>query len=137
VSLPDHSRAIVFDPDDRSLTLRELPMRPLLPGEVLVRVRLSAICGSDLHTIRGRRHPGGPLVLGHEIVGEVAALGEGVETDCLGESLVVGDRITWGIAASCGRCFFCTHGIPQKCAGLFKFGHATLDKPAPLSGGFG
>ncbi len=137
MSLPDHSRAIVFDPADRTLALRELPMRPLLPGEVLVRVRLSAICGSDLHTIRGRRHPGGPLVLGHEIVGEVAALGEGVETDCLGESLVVGDRITWGIAASCGRCFFCTHGIPQKCAGLFKFGHETLDKPAPLSGGFG
>ena len=73
MSLPESSRAIVFDPSDRSLSLRHLPMRPLRPGEVLARVRLSAICGSDLHTIRGRRDPGGPLVLGHEIVGEVAA----------------------------------------------------------------
>jgi len=136
VSLPARCQAIVFDPTDRSLRLRELPMRPLRPGEVLVRVRLSAICGSDLHTIRGRRDPGGPLVLGHEIVGEVAALGEGVEADCLGEPLAVGDRITWAIAASCGRCFFCTRGIPQKCVTLFKYGHQKLDSLTPLSGGF-
>lgn len=136
VSIPESSRAVVFAPRDRSLTLRELPMRPVRAGEVLVRVRLSAICGSDLHTIRGRRDPGGPLVLGHEIVGEVAALGEGVEADCLGAPLAVGDRVTWSIAASCGRCFFCARGIPQKCVSLFKFGHQTLESDTPLSGGF-
>jgi len=136
VTIPPTSRAIVFDPQDRSLSLRELPMRPLREAEVLVRVRLSAICGSDLHTIRGRRDPGGPLVLGHEIVGEVAALGEGVETDCIGAPLQVGDRVTWSIATTCGRCFFCTRGIPQKCVRLFKFGHQALDSDTPLSGGF-
>lgn len=136
MSLPESSRAIVFDPSDRSLSLRHLPMRPLRPGEVLARVRLSAICGSDLHTIRGRRDQGGPLVLGHEIVGEVAALGEGVRADCLGQPLSAGDRITWAIAASCGQCFLCSRGIPQKCASLFKYGHQTLDSDTPLSGGF-
>ncbi|MFW5867686.1 MAG: zinc-binding dehydrogenase [Armatimonadota bacterium] len=134
--IPESSRAVVFDPRDRSLSLRELPMRPLRDAEVLVRVRLSAICGSDLHTIRGRRDPGGPLVLGHEIVGEVAALGEGVQTDCLGAPLSVGDRLTWSIATTCGRCFFCTRGIPQKCVRLFKFGHQPIDGETPLSGGF-
>lgn len=136
MSIPESCRAIVFDPEDRSLRMRELPMRPLRRGEVLVRVRLSAICGSDLHTIRGRRHPGGPLVLGHEITGEVAALGESVAADSLGAPLAVGDRLTWSIAASCGRCFFCARGIPQKCVRLFKYGHQTLDHETPLSGGF-
>jgi alcohol dehydrogenase len=105
-------------------------------GEILVRVRLSAICGSDLHTIRGRRDPGGPLVLGHEIVGEVAQLGQGVDADSLGRPLSVGDRVTWSIATTCGRCFFCTRGIPQKCVRLFKYGHQPLDSETPLSGGF-
>ncbi len=136
MSIPETSRAIVFDPDDRSLQMRELPMRPLRRGEVLVRVSLSAICGSDLHTIRGRRDPGGSLVLGHEIVGEVAAPGEGVSADSFGQPLNVGDRVTWGIAASCGRCFMCARGIPQKCISLFKYGHETLDSDTPLSGGF-
>lgn len=135
-TIPQSCRAVVFDPADRSLDIQQIPMRPLRRGEVLVRVRLSAICGSDLHTIRGRRDPGGPLVLGHEIVGEVAALGDGVETDCLGAPLSVGHRVTWGIAASCGRCFFCASGIPQKCVRLFKYGHAPLDSHTPLSGGF-
>ncbi|MBD3291656.1 MAG: alcohol dehydrogenase catalytic domain-containing protein [Armatimonadia bacterium] len=135
-TIPESCRAIVFDPADRSLDIRQLPMRPLRRGEVLVRVRLSAICGSDLHTIRGRRDPGGPLVLGHEIVGDVAALGEGVDSDCLGAPLSVGDRITWGIAAGCGRCFLCANGLPQKCVELFKYGHQPLDSDTPLSGGF-
>lgn len=134
--LPEISRAIVFDPAHRSLQMRELAMRPLRRGEILARVRLSAICGSDLHTIRGRRDPGGPLVLGHEIVGEVAALGEGVNADSLGQPMTVGDRITWSIATTCGRCFFCARGIPQKCARLFKYGHQPLDGDTPLSGGF-
>ncbi len=136
MSIPESCRALVFDPADGSLEMREVPMRPLRRGEALVRVSLSSICGSDLHTIRGRRDPGGPLILGHEIVGEVAALGEGVDTDCLGEPLRPGDRVTWGLAASCGRCFYCSRGIPQKCKGLFKYGHEKLDSVTPLSGGF-
>ena len=134
--IPDSCRAIVFDPQGRSLESRELPMRPIGPGEVLVRVSLSAICGSDLHTIRGRRDPGGPLVLGHEICGTVAALSEDGAADFHGEPLSIGDRVTWSIAASCGRCLHCGRGIPQKCLHLFKYGHETLASDTPLSGGF-
>jgi len=136
VKLPQTCRALVFDPATRDLALRELPMRALRRREVLVRVSLSAICGSDLHTIRGRRDPGGPIVLGHEICGTVAALGEGGCTDALGHALAVGDRVTWGIAASCGQCFYCARGLPQKCLALFKYGHQRLDGDTPLSGGF-
>ncbi|MGC9316667.1 MAG: zinc-binding dehydrogenase [Armatimonadota bacterium] len=136
MSLPPTGRALVFDPATGDFGVREMPLRPLRDGEILVRVRLSTICGSDLHTIRGRRDPGGQIVLGHEICGTVAALGDGVREDSLGRELREGDRLTWGIAASCGRCFFCARGIPQKCVRLFKYGHETLEAETPLSGGF-
>lgn len=136
MSLPAAGRALVFDPASGDFDLREIPLRSLRRGEILVRVQLSAICGSDLHTIRGRRDPGGQIVLGHEICGAVAALGEGVTADSLGRELREGDRVTWGIAASCRRCFFCARGLPQKCVRLFKYGHETLDGDTPLSGGF-
>lgn len=136
MSAPTVARAIVFDPATRELDPRDIPVREPRSGEILVRVRLSAICGSDLHTIRGRRDPGGPLVLGHEICGEVAALGDGADADSLGAPLSIGDRVTWGIAASCGNCFFCARGIPQKCVRLFKYGHAPLESDTPLGGGF-
>lgn len=134
--LPDVSRAVVYDPDGGALRVASFPIRPVRSGEVLARVALSAICGSDLYTISGRRRPRGPIILGHEICGTVAQLGEGVTTDSAGRRLSLGDRITWSIAASCGRCFFCTHEIPQKCESLFKYGHESLDVDPPLNGGF-
>ncbi|MBN1341263.1 MAG: zinc-binding dehydrogenase [Phycisphaerae bacterium] len=134
--LPETSRGVVYDPDTGSLEVRTFPIRPVRPGEILVRVSLSAICGSDLHTISGRRRPRGPIILGHEICGTIAALGDGLQHDSSGTPLAVGDRVTWSIAASCGKCFFCTHGIPQKCESLFKYGHESIDVDPPLNGGF-
>lgn len=135
-TIPKTSRAVVYDPDSGRLDVRSFAVRPVRPGEVLVRVTLSAICGSDLHTISGRRRPRGPLILGHEICGVIAQLGDGVVQDASGERLSVDDRVTWSIAASCGACFFCTHGLPQKCESLFKYGHESVDVDPPLNGGF-
>jgi len=134
--IPETSRAVVYDPDSGRLDVRSFAIRPARPGEILVRVTLSAICGSDLHTISGRRRPRGALILGHEICGEIAQLGEGVAQDAAGERLSAGDRVTWSIAASCGTCFFCTHDLPQKCESLFKYGHESVDVDPPLNGGF-
>jgi alcohol dehydrogenase len=89
-----------------------------------VRVTCCTLCRSDLHTHAGRRAVATPMVLGHEILGVIEAVGEGV-------SLPVGQRVTWGVAVGCGCCFFCGDGLPQKCDALFKYGHAT----APHSGG--
>jgi alcohol dehydrogenase len=134
--VPRTCRAVVYDPDDGSLDVRSFPIRTARPGEILVQVALSAICGSDLHTIMGRRRPSGPIILGHEICGTVAQLGEDVDRDAAGQPLSVGDRVTWSIAASCGTCFFCMRGLPQKCTSLFKYGHECIDVDRPLSGGF-
>ncbi len=47
----------------------------------------------------------------------------------------MGDRVTWSVASSCGACFYCELGVPQKCEHLFKYGHERTDPRHPLSGG--
>ncbi|MFF5084613.1 zinc-binding dehydrogenase [Actinoplanes sp. NPDC000266] len=105
-----------------------LPAEPAA-GEVLVRVDLATVCGSDLHTVAGHRSSPAPGVLGHEQVGTVVAAGDGA-------SVRAGERIAWSVTASCGRCARCRRGIPQKCFELRKYGHEPLDEKRPLTGGF-
>lgn len=97
---------------------------------------MSTICGSDLHTIFGRRQEPAPLILGHEILGEVAALGDGADRSASGEPLRVGDRVTWSIMASCGECFYCRKSLPQKCLRLIKYGHTCCRDAPHLTGGY-
>ncbi|MBN9734074.1 MULTISPECIES: zinc-binding dehydrogenase [unclassified Pseudonocardia] len=107
------------------------------PGELLVAIDLATVCGSDLHTTRGRRPSPAPGVLGHEQVGRVLALGPGATARHVdGSPVRVGDRVVWSVAASCGSCRRCRRGIPQKCTDLHKYGHEPLDETRPLTGGF-
>ncbi|MFO7974594.1 MAG: zinc-binding dehydrogenase [Candidatus Hydrogenedentota bacterium] len=103
---------------------------------MLVRVSGCTLCGSDLHTLQGRRTTPTPTILGHETIGEVVALNSDFEYhDLNGAQIHLGDRITWAIAASCGACFYCHAGLPQKCDHLFKYGHESLNRSPQLSGG--
>jgi putative phosphonate catabolism associated alcohol dehydrogenase len=129
--------AAVFTEAGKPLELKPFPLPDRLePGAVLCRVTMSTICGSDLHTISGRRKEPTPIILGHEIIGVVEALGEGVTCDRNSDALRVGDRVTWTIMASCGECFFCTRGLPQKCENLRKYGHTACNEPPYLTGGY-
>src|SRR5215472_9618393 len=110
--------AVVFHGPGKPLAPIRAPLPALGPGEVLVRVGLCSLCSSDLHTYAGRRVTPLPTVLGHEMLGVVEDAGTAP-----GLALKAGDRIVWSIAASCGRCFFCRDGLPQKCSRLFKYGH--------------
>ncbi|SDK67028.1 alcohol dehydrogenase catalytic domain-containing protein [Streptomyces indicus] len=105
------------------------------PGEVLVRIDLATVCGSDVHTVTGRRGSPAPGVLGHEQVGTVLAAGGEVRCED-GTPVVPGLRVVWSVAASCGTCDRCARGLTQKCRALFKYGHQELDELAPLTGGF-
>jgi putative phosphonate catabolism associated alcohol dehydrogenase len=122
--------AQVFDGPGHPIRLREFPLPDVLgPGETLVALRLATLCGSDLHTIEGRRAEPTPAILGHEGVGEVVRCGSGRD------ELHTGDRVTWSIADSCGTCSFCTdYDLPEKCDHLFKYGHATTDDGFGLNG---
>ena len=100
-------------------------------GEVLVRITLATVCGSDLHTYDGRRSSFLPSVLGHEAVGVVEAVGDKVDTT------LIGKRVTWTLTDTCGCCKPCTDCVvPQKCENLFKYGHAALEDGSGLNGCF-
>ncbi len=133
--MTDAARAMVFKEPGRSLTPQSFARPRLATGEMLVQVTFATLCGSDLHTYQGRRQTPCPTILGHEILGRVAALADEDAVDLAGVRLAVGDRVTWSIAASCGDCFYCARGLPQKCERLFKYGHERIESSHPLSGG--
>ncbi|HEX4606626.1 MAG TPA: zinc-binding dehydrogenase [Urbifossiella sp.] len=128
-------RAAVFNGPDRPLELAGYPTPEPRAGEVLVRVACCTLCRSDLHTHAGRRAEPLPAVLGHEIVGTIAAFGPGTaQTDFRGTPAAAGTRVTWAVAVGCGGCFFCADGLPQKCETPFKYGHRRADPGRPAGG---
>lgn len=131
-----NSLAAVFHAPGLPLTLESLAIPEPGPGEAIVRIRCATICGSDLHSITGRRHCPAPGVLGHEMVGEIEALGPGGAVEFGGEPLGVGDRVTWSMVWSCGDCYYCRRGLVSKCDRLFKFGHEPLGAGNDLSGAY-
>uniref|UniRef100_A0A6B2L8D9 alcohol dehydrogenase n=1 Tax=Arcella intermedia TaxID=1963864 RepID=A0A6B2L8D9_9EUKA len=105
----------------------------LEPNQLLVKNMVATICGSDLHTWRGRRSAHVPLVLGHEGMGKIIGMGE--PTLPQRKALKIGDRVTWSIFDRCFHCMPCTaFNIPQKCDNLFKYGHTSLEKGNGLDG---
>ncbi|MGW4479983.1 zinc-binding dehydrogenase [Rhodococcus triatomae] len=110
--------------------LRDVEIPALTDGDLLVRVRLATICGSDLHTVTGRRSAACPSVLGHEAVGVVEAVGG--ET----AAVSVGDRIVWSVTVACGRCERCRAGRTAKCATVRKVGHEPFEGDWALSGSY-
>jgi len=90
------ARCAIFKGANQPFELADLPLPKCGPGDVLVEISLATICASDLHTADGRRIEPCPSVLGHEGVGRVVALGEKRDRALLGQ------RVTWTIADSCG-----------------------------------
>lgn len=129
------ARAARFTGPGTPLELANEPTPEPRAGEVLVRVTCCTLCRSDLHTHAGRRSEPLPAVLGHEIVGTIAAFGEGADrTDFRGAPADIGTRVTWAVAVGCGVCFFCGDGLPQKCATPFKYGHRRAEPGRPAGG---
>ncbi len=115
-------RAMVLERPGEPLVAAERPRPEPAPGQVLLRVLACGVCRTDLHVADGELpDPKLPLVLGHEIVGEVAALGAGVE------GLAAGDRIgvPW-LGWTCGECAFCASGRENLC-GRARFTGYRLD----------
>jgi putative phosphonate catabolism associated alcohol dehydrogenase len=119
-------RVQVYWGPERGLRLETIPVPEPQDAEILVRVTACTLCGSDVHTHSGRREVAVPTVLGHEIIGRIDDFGpDAPRRDWLGRELRIGDRITWGIIASCGACFYCRRSLPQKCERQVKYGHET------------
>ena len=92
---------------NRDVRLEELAVPRIGAGEILIRTRSSGICGSDL--MEWYRIKKAPLVLGHEIAGEVVELGDGVS------GFNLGDRVVAAHHVPCGECRYCRAGHQSVC----------------------
>ncbi|MCU0906405.1 MAG: alcohol dehydrogenase AdhP [Rhodobacteraceae bacterium] len=112
MTLPRTMKAAVVPGLGQPLDIREVPVPSVGPGQVLMRVRASGVCHTDLHAAMGDWpvKPSAPFIPGHEGVGEVAAVGPGVT------HLREGDRIgaPW-LHSACGRCPHCVGGWETLC----------------------
>jgi D-arabinitol dehydrogenase (NADP+) len=104
-------RAVVYDRPNL-FEVREVPVPEPGPGEVLLKVLVAGVCGTDLHLHVGEFGPTYPLIPGHEFVGEVVVVGPGAAETLLGHRVVVDNT------ASCGRCVECRRARPAYCEHL-------------------
>ena len=131
------AKAAVMTAAGRDLEIKKYPLPRAERGCILVKITCCTICGSDIHSWMGRRAAPTPIILGHEIVGQIFELGAGVTHDSGDRPLQVGDRITWTIMDNCGKCYFCREkGLMMKCRHLKKYGHDSCEYPPYFIGGF-
>ena len=103
-------RAVVIEQFGLRPEVRDLPAPAAPPGGVVLDVEATGLCRSDHHAFAGHDSDVTlPHVPGHELVGRVAALGDGVRT------VRIGDRVTTPFVEGCGRCRWCREGASQIC----------------------
>ncbi len=130
-------RAVVYTAPNKPFEIREYPVRDVKPGEVLIRITMSTICRSDIHSYLGHRPNPCPGILGHEIIGVIEQLGNQVRMDLRGEKLSINDRVTWTEFFYSGESYYRdVHNMPQKSPGLRKYGHDLVEEDPHFLGGF-
>ncbi len=102
------------------IEFRQVPIPTPGPGQVLVKIHRIGVCGSDIHVYHGK-HPftSYPVTQGHEVSGQIEALGDGVT------GLSVGQKVTIEPQVTCGTCYPCTHGKYNLCEHLKVMGFQT------------
>jgi propanol-preferring alcohol dehydrogenase len=111
MSLPDLMKAMVYDGPGNPLELREIPLPSPEPNQVLLQVHACGVCRTDLHIVDGElKHPKLPLILGHQIVGEIVELGKDVHRFQVGERI----GVPW-LGYTDGTCYYCQHDQENLC----------------------
>ena len=114
--------AVVHGVND--IRIEEYPDPVAGPGEVIVKTQVAGICATDIKTLLGQGIPKDlPTILGHEVVGEIAETGAGVQ------DFAPGDRVAVYPIAVCGKCRYCRQGRHNLCEDEFGLGHG-------IEGGF-
>jgi len=114
-------KAIVKENPGKGACLKEYPMPVLGEGDVLIKIKAAAICGTDLHIYDWNNWAQNagiklPTVLGHECSGEVVEVGAAVKT------LKAGDYVACETHIPCGKCYQCRNGLQHICANLVIYG---------------
>lgn len=96
---------------ENPLVLSEVPVPESAPGQIRLRVHVCGVCHTDLHTVEGELDlPKLPLIPGHQIVGRVEQVGDGVTRFQLGDRA----GVAW-LHSACGKCAFCHRGLENLC----------------------
>jgi threonine dehydrogenase-like Zn-dependent dehydrogenase len=116
----DMMKAVVFG-GVGDLRIQEVPKPQAGPGEAVLRVTATTICGTDVHIVKGEYPVRAGLIPGHEPVGVIDALGPGLE-----DEFTVGQRVIVGAITPCGQCFYCLNAAHAQCGGAlggWRFGN--------------
>ena len=110
-------KAALLDGVDK-IVLKEVATPTIKPGSILLKILACGVCGSDLRILSsGNNRVKYPAIIGHEIVGEVVAIGEGVS------GFSNGDRLAVGADVPCGECVWCTSGNGNCCDVNYAMGY--------------
>jgi threonine dehydrogenase-like Zn-dependent dehydrogenase len=112
-------KVAVFHKPGIPLEIRVEETPPPLPHEILARVLLAGVCGTDVHRLSGhvpvQPHP---VCFGHETVGQIVSLGSDITVDSMGSPIKVGDNLYWNPSTPCGDCDACKRGNQMLCQDL-------------------
>jgi len=129
--------------EENPLLMTDLPLPEPAPGQVRLRVRACGVCHTDLHLVEGEiALPKLPVVPGHQIVGQVDSLGDGVTRFALGDRV----GVPW-LYSTCGECDYCRRGMENLCddarftgqhadGGFAEYMVVPADFAYPIPGGF-
>jgi threonine dehydrogenase-like Zn-dependent dehydrogenase len=92
--------------------IQEVPKPEPRAGEAVIRITATTICGTDVHIVKGEYPVRQGLILGHEPVGIIEQLGDGLQ-----DEYTVGQRVIAGAITPCGQCFYCLNGSHSQCHG--------------------
>jgi alcohol dehydrogenase len=104
-------KAAIVPAANSAWVLKEVPTPEPGPNQVLIKIRASGMCYTDVHQAHGGVPGAFPRTLGHEPVGEIVAIGAGVRKRKIGDRV----GVAW-VQSSCGRCEWCLRGKPMFCA---------------------
>jgi L-iditol 2-dehydrogenase len=130
-------RAPVFVGPNLPLEIREFDLPTLKEGEILVKMRLAGICGTDVHVWQNPKSPS-PVIFGHENVGQIVSGAEIRKFDSVGQEIKNGDLVLFDGKAPCGSCHTCVVArAPTLCERGVHYGFGVISEPPYLRGGYG
>jgi len=132
MSLPENHKAVCLHPAEKVIKVEILPIPKVThPDDAIVKIKLTGLCGSDLHGYRGHEEIHNVIITGHEFVGEVVALGSSFHQAVTGRPLLystlkIGDKVVSPFTSSCGECQACRIGFTSRCVHQLLFGSEKL-----------
>ncbi|KAF8630891.1 hypothetical protein AX17_005249 [Amanita inopinata Kibby_2008] len=132
-ALTGQQKAVRWHPPSYDIRVEDVPIPQIQdPDDAIVKVKLAALCGSDLHIYRGHGGVTKTHTCGHEFIGEVVALGSNFGPQSKGRAplystLKVGDRVVSPFTVNCGECHVCRFGYTGRCPHGRLFGSPALE----------